>query len=135
MAMQREVSYTVLSTDAAGIPADALGLNRPAGRDEHPHTVSCSVHEGSAHIDVVLVRGLCPTGGYRLEVLGVGVRDEGDGDEVIITVSLSDPGPGAIVTMMVNRPALVVRVRRQDVAVVRVQTEAGEVLDEIEVRS
>ena len=133
--MQRDVSYTVLSTDAAGIPTDALGLNRPAGQDEHPHTVSASVHRGAAHIDVVLVRGLCPTGGYSLEVLGVQVSEQGDGDRITITVSLCDPGPGDIVTMMVNRPALVVRVRRQDVAAVRVQTEAGQVLDEIEVGS
>lgn len=133
--MQRDVSYTVLSTDAAGIPTGALGLNRPAGQDEHPHTVSASAHLGAAHIDVALVRGLCPTGGYRLEVLEVGVSEQEDGARIVITVSLSDPDPGDIVTMMVNRPALVVRVRRQDVTAVRVQTEAGNVLDEIEVGS
>ncbi len=134
--MARYPAYSVLSPDAAGISKSELGLNRPAA-EEDSDSVRARVRQSDAHTDVVLSRGMCPTGGYELGVHTVEFGSSEDESEVVITVHLRDPGPTDIVTMMTTRPTAVVRFSRGLFTArrVTVKNDEGDVLDRAEIHS
>ena len=126
-----EFDCAVLTLNEAGLSADALNLNRPS--DDEPHSVSIALARSTSHVDVIVYRGLCPTGGYDINVEDVQFRSEED--EFTITVSLVDPGPDDFVTMMLTRPTKVVRLRIDELPAqyVSVRDVDGELKDRIEV--
>ncbi|GEM_PF-6360148 len=102
--MSEELTFSVLSLDRAGYSADQMNLNRPS-EDDEPDGVSLAVLKTAARVDVFVFRGMCPTGGYAIDVQEVSLCES----EVCITVELIDPAPGDVVTMMMTRPVKVVR--------------------------
>ncbi len=134
--MARNPVYSVLSPDAAGISKRELGLNRPAS-EEDPDSVQIRIRQTDVHTDVVLSRGMCPTGGYEIGVHTVEFGSAKDKSEVVITVDLRDPGPADMVIMMTTRPTAVVRFARDLFTVrwVTVKSQEGDVLDRIGVHS
>ena len=134
--MARKPVYSVLSPGAAGISNRELGLNRPAS-GEDPNSVQIRIRQTDVHTDVVLSRGMCPTGGYEIGIHMVELGSAKDSSEVVITVDLRDPGPADMVTMVTTRPTAVVRFARDLFTVrwVTVKSKDGDVLDRIGVHS
>jgi hypothetical protein len=134
--MTRDPAYSVLSPDAAGIRTSELGLNQPEA-EEDPNSVQIRLRQTDDHTDVVLSRGMCPTGGYEIGVCAVEFGSAEDRSQVIITVHLRDPGPNDLVTMMTTRPTAVVRFTRDLFAVrrVTVKSDEGDVLDSVRIHS
>ncbi len=130
--MSEEVLYSVLTLQRAGYGAEQVNLNRPADYDE-PHRAFLIVLPADDNIDVLVCRGMCPTGGHDIEVCEVSACD--DPSEVCITAAFVDPAPGDVVTMMMTRPVKVVRFPRDAFLArqISVRDPAGCVMDRKEV--
>lgn len=61
---------------------------------------------------IEVYRGECPTGGYRIHVKTV----EQEGQNVTVTVTLENPGPGEVVTMVITYPFEIVKIQRRSLA-------------------
>lgn len=104
--MRRKLNYEVLSPREAGI--EVHNLVRSDGETDRKRLTVEVCHDRDS-IELLLLRGFCPTGGYDLQILDVSVSSESEPAEVSVLVNMIDPRSEDMVTMAFTRPAKVVR--------------------------
>jgi len=73
-----------------------------------PYSLTLNACEQDGSVYIALWRGLCPTGGYRLNIGEIWLSE--DLSRLTVLVDLVDPPPDAVVTMVAVQPSVFARI-------------------------